>query len=217
MSSREEILARVKNSYQIPVDSAPTKDPVEFIVDDPSGDLIEEYINRASFNRSIVKKVDQKDLNKEIQAILDKEKVENLIYPNGLPVDVEKLNIKNKFKFDKQIEDFKDQIFDYDVSIIEAQVGVSSHGITGVHTLKDQPNTLSLTPKVCICLLKKELIVKSLSEALNKIFKDYEGKEGDYLLPRNIAFISGPSRTADIELITIIGVHGSRIFYVLIY
>ncbi|WP_194941643.1 LUD domain-containing protein, partial [Campylobacter coli] len=62
-----------------------------------------------------------------------------------------------------------------------------------------------------IVLLKKEDIVKSLSEALNLVKKENE------ILPTNILFIAGPSRTADIELITVFGVHGPQIAHIIIY
>lgn len=211
MSSREVILEKVKKGYKMPVESTPTSDPVTHIIDDKSGNLVDEYINRATNNRAIVVKTTQDKIFEEIQKILEKEKVTNLIYPDKLPIKVEDLKIQNKTKFEKDIEDFKDKIFDYDVSIIEARNAVSSHGIVAVASSKTQPRSLSLTPKVCICLVKKESIVKSMSESLNKIFKE------DGRLPTNLIYISGPSRTADIELITIIGVHGSQIFYSIVY
>ncbi|WP_415270615.1 LUD domain-containing protein [Campylobacter sp.] len=53
-------------------------------------------------------------------------------------------------------------------------------------------------------------MVKSLSEQLNKI------KAEDGRLPTNVVFISCPSRTSDIELQLVLGVHGSHIFYVVL-
>ncbi|WP_168236937.1 LutC/YkgG family protein, partial [Campylobacter fetus] len=121
------------------------------------------------------------------------------------------LNIENKFKFDKPVDGFKAQIFDYDVSIIDARGGVSSHGVACIASSKSQPRLLSLTPKVCIALIKKDSIVKSLCDMLNRIKKE-DGK-----LPTNVVFISGPSRTSDIELQLVLGVHGSQIFYAVTY
>ncbi len=54
-------------------------------------------------------------------------------------------------------------------------------------------------------------VVKSLNEAIKQI------KNEDGRLPTNVLFISGPSRTSDIELVTVLGVHGSQNLYVLIY
>ena len=60
-------------------------------------------------------------------------------------------------------------------------------------------------------LLKKEDVVQSLAEALNLV------KSENAELPSNILFIAGPSRTADIELITVFGVHGSQKVHLLLY
>ena len=68
---------------------------------------------------------------------------------------------------------------------------------------------LSLLPTNCIILLKKDALVESLDKALAEVTKDE--------LPTNIIFIMGPSRTADIELITVLGVHGPQNVHVVLY
>ena len=128
-----------------------------------------------------------------------------------MPIDVSQVEAEVKFAFDRPVEEFKSELFNYDVSIIKATKAVSSHGVFCVTSSKEQPRLLSLTPKVCIVLLKKENIVKSLSGCLNEI------KAEDGRLPTNILFICGPSRTSDIELVPVLGVHGSQIVYILVY
>lgn len=71
---------------------------------------------------------------------------------------------------------------------------------------------LSLAPNLCIVLLKKDRVKNSLASALNALKADCNGK-----LPSNILFIAGPSRTADIELITVFGVHGSQKAHLILY
>lgn len=208
MNSRDEILNRVKNGIKIEnLSEEKTQDPVKFILND--GDLYNEFKNRITENKAFL--IENDDLENSINEIIKKENVKNLIYPNGLKIDIEKIKIDSKFKFDKSIDEFKKKIFDYDVSIINAKLGVSSHGIFAITSNKTQPRLLSLTPKVCIVLIDKKTIVKSISEALNKIKKE------DGRFPTNVVFISGPSRTSDIELQLVLGVHGSQIVYVLPY
>ena len=126
---------------------------------------------------------------------------------------IQMLQIKaeKKICFDKEIENLRSEVFHSDFSIIHARAGVSSHGVALIPSSKTQPRMLSLEPKLCIVLLKKENVVKSLSEALNLVKKENE------ILPTNILFIAGPSRTADIELITVFGVHGPQIAHIIIY
>ncbi|MGP1485319.1 MAG: LutC/YkgG family protein [Campylobacter sp.] len=206
MNSKDQILSKIKNvSINAKFQSV---DVVDFI-NDEADDLVFEYINRAIENKAFVQQ--SGDLTADINAIIEKENVKNLIYPTNLPLNLDKIQIENKFAFDKPIETFKSELFNYDVSIIQARKAVSSHGVFCVTSSKAQPRLLSLTPKVCIVLLKKENIVKSLSVALNEI------KAEDGILPTNILFICGPSRTSDIELVPVLGVHGSQIVYVLVY
>jgi len=213
--SRSEILGKIKaGKHEMEmIDDVASKDPVNFIVDDPSGDLYTEFKTRIAANMAKVVESSAKNLVKDLNKIIADEGVKNLIYPNGeLPYDIAKIQIENKFKYDKPIEEFKPNIFDYDISIIDAFCGVSSHGVCGVASSVNQPRLMSLTPKVCVMLLRKEDIVKSISAGLHKAKERNGGR-----LPTNVIYISGPSRTADIELVTVIGVHGSQIAYVVIY
>ncbi|MSN96555.1 lactate utilization protein C [Campylobacter sp. FMV-PI01] len=209
MNSKEKILSNLDNA-KIKNLEIQRVDPVNHIKHN-ANNLVEEYITRAIENKAIVIDTKKSNLVDEINKIIEKEEASNLIYPNGLPIEIDNIRIKNKFKFCEQIETFKEHLFAYDVSIINARFGVSSHGNFCVTSSKDQPRILSLTSKLCIVLLKKENILESMSEALKRIKKEAEK------LPTNILFICGPSRTSDIELQTVMGVHGSQIVYVLVY
>lgn len=206
MSSKEQILKAVSTSAVNKKHIS--QDPVNFI-NDESKDIVSEYIMRAKENKAFV--IESSDLILQINEIIQKENVSNLILPSTLPINTDKIDIKTKFVFNKPIEEFKETLFDYDVSIIQARKAISSHGVFCITSSPNQPRLLSLTPKVCIVLLKKQDIVKSLSIAINEI------KAEDEKLPTNIVFICGPSRTSDIELTPVLGVHGSQIVYILVY
>lgn len=207
--SKAEIFNVLKNGAKHEtLFSGATPDPKEFIVSADS-DIVAEFIARASANKSIIIESSEQRLKDSINEIIAKENAKNLIYPQNLAYLASKLEIESKFAFDNDIESFKERIFDYDISVINARGGVSSHGVTCVSSAQ-APRLLSLAPKICVVILKRENIVKSLSEQLNKI------KAEDGRLPTNVVFISGPSRTSDIELQLVLGVHGSQIFYVVL-
>ncbi|MDY3663832.1 MAG: LUD domain-containing protein [Campylobacter sp.] len=207
--SKAEIFSALKNGAKHEtLFSGATPDPKEFIVSADS-DIVAEFIARASANKSIIIESSEQKLKDSINEIIAKENARNLIYPQNLASLASELEIESKFAFDNDIESFKERIFDYDISVINARGGVSSHGVTCVSSA-EAPRLLSLTPKICVVILKRENIVKSLSEQLNKIKAEY-GR-----LPTNVVFISGPSRTSDIELQLVLGVHGSQIFYVVL-
>lgn len=213
MSNKEEILKAIReNGFKNPKATGEASVDPHTHINNESDDLVAEFITRITENKSFVIQSSAENLAKDINEIFVKEGVKNLIYPEGLPVGVDELAIDGKFKFDVPVEEFKERIFEYDVSVINTRYGVSSHGLCCVASSKEQPRLLSLTPKVCIMLVKKENVVKSIAGALRKI-KDDEGGR----LPTNVVFISGPSRTADIELVPVLGVHGSQIAYVVVY
>lgn len=106
--------------------------------------------------------------------------------------------------YDTSVDSMRDKLFSIEASILHAQVGVANLGIVGLGTNECNPRLASLVVKTCIILLHKDSIVPNLFSAF-KILKTSGQNSG---LPTNIVFLAGPSRTADIELQTVFGVHG---------
>lgn len=208
--SKEAILSNLKKAY---VDKefvrSPSIDPVEHIV--TSGQMLEEMKRKMSDNKYMVEESTREKLEEKINEITQNYGYESLLYGESLGLDLGKIKADKKICFDKEIENLRSEVFHSDFSIIHASYGVSSHGVALVLSSKNQPRMLSLAPKLCIVLLQKEKIVPSLSVALNLVKKENE------MLPSNILFIAGPSRTADIELITVFGVHGPQKAHIILY
>lgn len=208
--SKEKILAGLKKGYKDPefrrVESA---DPVAHIKS--AGDKLAEMKQKMTDNKFIVEECDEAHLEGKINEIVASYGYEKLIYPSNLGLDLTKINASEKVCFDKEIENLRKEVFHSEFSIIRARCGVSSHGVVCVISSKEQPRMLSLAPTLCIILLKKEQVVRSMSEAFALVKKENE------VLPNNILFIAGPSRTADIELITVFGVHGSQKVHLVLY
>ena len=115
--------------------------------------------------------------------------------------------------YDTSIDSMRDKLFSIEASILHAQVGVANLGIVGLGTNECNPRLASLVVKTCIILLHKDSIVPNLFSA----FKILKTSGQDSGLPTNIVFLAGPSRTADIELQTVFGVHGPQNVYVVLY
>ena len=253
--SREAILSALKNGFKgANANLSPSADPAVHIKS--SDDMLAEMKQKMSDNKFIVEESDEGHLEAKINEIVASYGYEKLIYPSNLQLDLGKINASEKVCFDKSVETLRKEVFHSEFSIINARCGVSSHGVVCVLSSKEQPRMLSLAPTLCIILLKKEAIVKSMSEALNLvkaerlgalpdaggssnsnggIFKDGKvaaksvsssalntaqsvaSKSGAGVLPSNVLFIAGPSRTADIELITVFGVHGSQKVHLILY
>ncbi|MDO4674785.1 lactate utilization protein C [Campylobacter sp.] len=208
--SREEIFARLNDAYEDKKFSRlESIDPVGHIAS--RGEILGEMKQKMSDNKYMVEESAAEDLEEKINAIAENYGYESLIYPANLNLDMEKIRAGKKICFDQEIEALRREVFHSDFSIIRARCGVSSHGVALVLSSPAQPRMLSLAPKLCIVLLQKENVVASLAEALNLVKKENE------ILPSNILFIAGPSRTADIELIPVFGVHGSQKVHIVLY
>ena len=208
--SKEAILSKLRSAY---VDKefvrSPSIDPVEHIIS--NGAMLDEMKQKMSDNKYIVEESTREKLEDKINEITQNYGYESLLYGESLGLDLTKIKANKKICFNQEMENLRSEVFHSDFSIIHASYGVSSHGVALVLSSKEQPRMLSLAPKLCIVLLKKEKIVPSLSEALNLV------KQENEILPSNILFIAGPSRTADIELITVFGVHGPQKAHIILY
>ena len=91
----------------------------------------------------------------------------------------------------------------------DAGVGISAFDLAIVETgtlVQDATNLdcrlVSMLPPVHVALVPTDRIVPTLRDALELYGRDLDG------LPPYLAFVTGPSRTADIERVLTIGVHG---------
>ena len=83
-----------------------------------------------------------------------------------------------------------------------ARAGIAETGTLVVESSPQVPRTLSLVPPVHVVVIDEDSVVGSLHQAL----AHYENKS----LPTNLIFISGPSKTADIQQTLAYGAHGPR-------
>jgi len=102
----------------------------------------------------------------------------------------------------------KQDIFGYDVGISTAQAAIAETGTLVLDSDCERHRLVSLVPPVHIAVVNASAIVETLSDALTLLQK----KE----ISPAITFITGPSRTADIELTLAIGVHGPQELYVIV-
>ena len=208
--SKEQILSRLKKAHKDSnFVSKPSVDPVSHV--QKNGDTLEELKRKMTDNKYIVEECAKEELEDKINSIVAEYGYTKMIYGESLKLDVNKIKAQEKVCFNQEIENLRQEVFHSEFSVVHARFGVSSHGVAMVHSSNTQPRMLSLAPTLCIMLLEKKNIVGSLAEALNIV------KRENPVLPSNLLFIAGPSRTADIELITVFGVHGSQKVHIILY
>ena len=100
-------------------------------------------------------------------------------------------------------------IFSFDVGITTAQAAIAETGTLVLDSAGERHRLVSLVPPVHIAIVDAATIYATLGETLTML---QSGKE----LSPAITFITGPSRTGDIELTLTIGVHGPQELYVII-
>lgn len=86
-----------------------------------------------------------------------------------------------------------------DLGITGADFALPETGTLGLRSAIDQPRTVSLLPRVHLALIRPTC----LRADLHQVFE--EAKQAGYFV-----FVTGPSRTADIELTVTVGVHGPK-------
>ena len=137
------------------------------------------------------------DLNGQRLAISDNREVERLL--NLTDLEIEELGIAPNAH----------DIFRFDVGISTAQAAIAETGTLVLDSTYERHRLVSLVPPVHIAIVNASSIRETLSDALTLL-------QNSKLISPAITFITGPSRTADIELTLAIGVHGPQELYVII-
>jgi L-lactate utilization protein LutC len=103
----------------------------------------------------------------------------------------------------------KDDLFTVDVGITSVQAAIADTGTLVLDSSVERNRLVSLIPPIHIAILDASQIFATLGDVLAAL------QAGEELNPA-ITFITGPSRTADIELTLTLGVHGPQEIYVII-
>ena len=97
----------------------------------------------------------------------------------------------------------KHEIAQCDLGITEADYLLPETGTLVLRSSSEKPRAVSLVPRVHLAIVHPEM----LRSDMHQVFA--EAKDSNYLV-----FITGPSRTADIELTVTLGVHGPKNLHV---
>lgn len=98
-----------------------------------------------------------------------------------------------------------------DIGIAVADFAIADTGTLVLTSTPERGRSLSLLPTIFVGIVRAEDIKTRLGEVL-AVVKSWHGKR----MPAGIHFVSGPSRSADIEGELVIGVHGPGIVHVLV-
>jgi L-lactate dehydrogenase complex protein LldG len=106
-------------------------------------------------------------------------------------------------------EDNKAALANSGMGLSGARLGIAEHGTLMLVPEDDHGRLVALLPPHHVAVLFVGDVVGTLAEAIRHL--------GEEPIPSTVTFVSGPSRTADIEQTLVIGIHGpSRVDIILI-
>jgi len=98
------------------------------------------------------------------------------------------------------------------VSLSHAIGAAAETGTLFLTSGADNPTTLNFLPDTHIVVIRAEDVSGSYEDAWNALRAIY----GEANMPRTVNLVSGPSRTADIDQIIVMGAHGPRRLHVIL-
>lgn len=219
-SSREAILNKISRSLGNPVETEfkPKSgfDNTDYIIKSDTINKVDEFKKKLeSLSGNVYVLEDKKEIYKTIKKIF---KTTDSITFTGW--DIEELSSiyatleKSGHKYIKSTN--KVMQAKCDIGITLADYGIAESGAIVLYNNKMQNRNCSLIVPIHIAILDRERITGNLFELINNISNDYSVLDSINDLSNCITLITGPSRTADIELNLTLGVHGPKELYVMI-
>ena len=96
-----------------------------------------------------------------------------------------------------------DDAYDFDCGVTDVDYAVAETGTVVIRHRPEHGRLLSLVPFVHVAIVEPKCMVPDLIDLFAVLKQDGTGS--------GVTLISGPSKTADIEMNTVIGVHGPNI------
>ena len=157
---------------------------------------------------------DNQNWTTALKNVLRQRSLNGLLYAPATPIgttlaEMWESDLPPLVGYDQVVEESKERLFTIDAGITSTKGGLADVGALILWPDADEPRLMSLAPAVHIAVLEAAHIHGSLADAI----AHERWQDG---MPTNALLISGPSKTADIELVLTFGVHGPKELIVLI-
>lgn len=187
MGSRDSILAQLKANKPEPI-GLPI---IDLTIFNENLDILKEFIKKVEVvGGNVLEAISNEDVILQIQKIFPDTKVKFS-------------NLKNTTSFNtispETIQKPHD-LEDLDVLVLESNLGVAENGAVWLSDKEIPVRVLPFITKHVVIVISKQNIVSHMHEAYDKL------KDIDYAYG---LFLSGPSKTADIEQSLVIGAQGA--------
>ena len=214
--SRDRIFARLKSAAVTA--AAPVAQPGPLPqIEYSQPEKIEKLKTLMEAMRTEVHITSEQDWLGLLEDILRQRSIKDLLYGPRSPIgaDLEQKwqnsadGLPELIPYDVEVEEIKERVFNVEAGITSTMGGIAETGALILWSSKEEPRLMSLVPPIHIAILRADKIYNSLLEVMQK-------ENWSANMPTNAFLISGPSKTADIELILAFGVHGPKELIVLV-
>ena len=187
--------------------------PVPPVIDEPTARLVysaiglpELFMKRATDMKMLVENVRVEEVLDRTAAFLQEKKCTkvmlsdtNLLLKLGAAEHLGKAGLTVK----RWSEMTADEAYDFDAGVTEVDYAVAETGTLVIRHTPAHGRLISLVPFVHVAIVEPRLFLPDLIDLFESLKKDGTGS--------GVTLISGPSKTADIEMNTVTGVHGPNI------
>lgn len=215
-ASRDKILGRLKSAVGTGTRDAPqAQHPyIELLGVNEKIEKLKELMQAVRTEVHVTTGADWVD---QLKRILRQRELKTLLYAPETTIGdrlktewkSEEEDLPQLVTYEGDIEDFKDKLFQIDAAVTSTVGGIAETGVIILWPDKKEPRLMSLVPPIHIAVIEAEKIYNTFSEVIQT--ENWPDK-----MPTNVLLISGPSKTADIELTLAFGVHGPKELIVLI-
>ncbi|MGB1227188.1 MAG: LutC/YkgG family protein [Poseidonibacter sp.] len=191
MTSKEKILQNIrKNNVAVDV-NLPSYENFGITFEDK----FEKFSTMIESVGGKALRIDKKDLDKTVKELYEDEK--------QIASNVEGFTLGN---FDANKEDDAHNLQDIDLAVVKGNFAVAENGAIWMKNEDNRHRSLYFIAQNIVIVIDEKEIVSNMHEAYEKINFENSGYG---------VFISGPSKTADIEQSLVIGAHGPKSGYVI--
>ncbi len=191
MTSKEQILQSIRNNNVVVDTKLPSYKNIGIKYENPYeqfSTMLESVGGKALF-------IKKEELDKTISEL----------YPNEKQIasNVDGFTLGN---FDSNAQDDPHKLKDIDLAVVKGDFAISENGAVWLNNPDNRHRSLYFIAQNIVIVVDKKNIVHNMHEAYEQINFD----KSTYGV-----FVSGPSKTADIEQSLVIGAHGPKSGYVI--
>jgi L-lactate dehydrogenase complex protein LldG len=168
--------------------------------------LTQIFAKNAAELKMLVSIVSPDELMQQLIPFLREKKIQRIVLPVSKLLD--QLDVDSSLKkagFDAKRWDQTtlDESYEFDCGITDATYAVAETGSIVIRFTPDHPRCISLVPMYHVAILEPKIFLPDMLDLMERLAKDG--------CANGVCMISGPSKTADIEMNVVTGVHGPNV------